>query len=188
MERITYSNDGLLLGEFTPNENYKLMGKYKGLYLWVDVNDGKFLEIEVCLNRKHSNSRDPLGTKKKSYDRVMTLDLVQSRSRVFKKPFEVSMVIIDGRYQGFGLAAKVYRYLIKKTGLTLQAGRCQSIGGRSIWNELAKYKDVQVVGKKDSSGLIDMEAGEDREISTGITGVNCYDSGKFTAYAYYKGL
>ena len=26
MERITYSNDGLLLGEFTPNENYKLMG------------------------------------------------------------------------------------------------------------------------------------------------------------------
>lgn len=188
MKRIVFDNDRLHLGLFTPTEDHKLIGKYRGLYLWVDANDGKFLEIEVCRDRSYSNLRDIFGIKTKSYDRIMTLDLEQSRSRVFKKSFEVSMVNIDGRYQGFGLAAKVYRYLMKKTGVTLKAGSQQSIGGRAVWNELAKYKDVQVVGKKDSSGLIDMEAGEDREMTTGIDGVNCYDSGTFTAYAYYRDL
>ena len=96
------------------------------------------------------------------------------------------MVAIDGWYQGFGLSAKIYRYLMKKTGITLKAGTQQSIGGRAIWNELAKYKDVQVVGKKNKY-CYDMEAGEEQEMSTGIDGVNCYDSGNFTAYAYYKG-
>ena len=75
---------------------------------------------------------------------------------------------------------------MKKIGLTLKAGTQQSPGGRFIWNELAKYKDVQVVGKKNKE-CYDMEAGEEREMSTGIDGVNCYDSGNFTAYAYYKG-
>ena len=48
MNRITYKNDMLHLGTFTPNEDYKLVGKYKGLYIWVDDNEGKFLQMEVC--------------------------------------------------------------------------------------------------------------------------------------------
>ena len=174
----------LHLGTFTPNEDYKLVGKYKGLYIWVDDNEGKFLQMEVCTD---NNSLSYLfGRKSKSYNRVMTLDLDRSRSRLFKNSYEISMVAIDGRYQGFGLSAKIYRYLMKKTGITLKAGTQQSIGGRAIWNELAKYKDVQVVGKKNKY-CYDMEVGEEQEMSTGIDGVNCYDSGNFTAYAYYKG-
>mgnify|MGYP003632751377 FL=1 len=184
MNRITYKNDMLHLGTFTPNEDYKLVGKYKGLYIWVDDNEGKFLQMEVCTD---NNSLSYLfGRKSKSYNRVMTLDLDRSRSRLFKNSYEISMVAIDGRYQGFGLSAKIYRYLMKKTGITLKAGTQQSIGGRAIWNELAKYKDVQVVGKKNKY-CYDMEVGEEQEMSTGIDGVNCYDSGNFTAYAYYKG-
>jgi hypothetical protein len=185
MNRIVYKNDKLHLGTFTPNEDYKLVGKYKGLYIWVDDNEGKFLQMEICTD---NNSLGYLfGRKSKSYNRVMLLDLEKSRSRLFKNSYEISMVAIDGRYQGFGLAAKIYRYLMKKTGITLKAGSHQSIGGRAIWNDLAAYKDVQVVGKR-SNEFIDMEAGEDQEMSTGIEGINCYDSGTFSAYAYYRDL
>ena len=185
MNRIVYKNDKLHLGTFTPDEDHKLVGKYKGLYIWVDDNEGQFLQMEICTD---NNSISRLfGRKSKSYNRVMVLDLDRSRSKLFKNSYEISMVAIDARYQGFGLAAKIYRYLMKKTGITLKAGTQQSIGGRAIWNDLAKYKDVQVVGKKNKD-CYDMEASEEREMTTGIKGVNCYDSGNFTAYAYYRDL
>ena len=124
---------------------------------------------------------------KANYDCVMVHStLKRVEARLFKESYEIAMVQIDSKYQGFGLAPKIYRYLMKKIGVTLKAGTQQSYGGRSIWNDLAAYKDVQVVGKKNKD-CYDMEAGEEREMTTGIKGVNCYDSGKFTAYAYYKG-
>ena len=183
MNRIVYGEGRQKLGAFQPDSQYKRIGSYKGLSVWLSAGHG-YMSVKVCCE-KRSNIARLFGNKAKQ-DCVMSVHLEKSRARLFKESYEISMVQIDSKYQGFGLAPKIYRYLMKKIGITLKAGTQQSLGGRFIWNELAKYKDVQVVGKKNKE-CYDMEAGEEREMSTGIDGVNCYDSGKFTAYAYYKG-
>ena len=183
MKRIVYGEGRQKLGSFKPDSQYARIGSYKGLGVWM-AKGYEYMSVRVCCEKRSNLAR--LFGNKANYDCVMSIHLEKSRARLFKESYEIAMVQIDSKYQGFGLAPKIYRYLMKKIGLTLKAGTQQSYGGRSIWNDLAAYKDVQVVGKKNKD-CYDMEAGEGREMSTGIKGVNCYDSGKFTAYAYYKG-
>jgi len=186
MERIVYGEGRQRLRKFTPSCNYDRIGSYRGLSVWMAKGFG-VTHIEVCSEKDKDLGRLFGRETKSNLTRVMSIHLTKSRARLFKDSYEVSMVIIDSKYQGYGLAPKIYRYLMKKVGITLKAGNCQSYGGRSIWNELANYKDVEVVGSKSGYGVMDMESGDEREMSTGIDGVQCYDSGKFTAYAYYKG-
>jgi hypothetical protein len=54
------------------------------------------------------------------------------------------MTQLDHRYGGRGIAAKAYRYIIKKLGLTIQAGTAQSKGGRKVWFDLAQINDLNV--------------------------------------------
>jgi len=54
------------------------------------------------------------------------------------------MTRLDHRYGGRGIAAKAYRYIIKKMGITLQAGTAQSKGGRKVWFDLAQANDLEV--------------------------------------------
>lgn len=183
MKRIIYGRGRQKLGKFKPNDQFEKIGSYKGLSVWL-AQDGKFMNVQIA-RKSGANITRLFGRAR--YNSVMIIDLEKSKARVFKDSYEITMVIIDSTYQGFGLAPKIYRYLMRKIGITLKAGIQQSPGGRSIWNDLAKCKDVQVVGKKNGN-CYDMEAGEEREMSTGIKGVNCYDSGNFTAYAYYTNL
>jgi len=184
MDRIVYGEGRQKLGKFKPDNRYEKIGSYKGLSVWLAQED-RFMNVQICCEKRSNIAR--LFGNKASYDRVMTVDLEKSRARLFKDSYEISMVLVDSTYQGYGLAPKIYRYLMKRMGITLKAGTQQSYGGRSVWNDLAKYKDVQVVGKKNRD-CYDMQAGEEREMSTGIDDVNCYDSGNFTAYAYYIDL
>lgn len=57
----------------------------------------------------------------------------------------VSMVSVDNEYKGNGLSHKLYRWLlVNHPKLVLRAGPDQSPGGRYIWYNLAKYKDILI--------------------------------------------
>ena len=62
--------------------------------------------------------------------------------------WHVDMVKVDSRYKGKKLAHKLYRFLMKTLDITLMAGSSQSVGGRYIWNTLAKDRNITVYAKK----------------------------------------
>ena len=62
--------------------------------------------------------------------------------------WHVDLVEVDSRYKGKKLSNKLYRFVLKTLGITLMAGSSQSVGGRYIWNTLAKDRHVTVYAKK----------------------------------------
>ena len=62
--------------------------------------------------------------------------------------WHVDLVEVDSRYKGKKLANKLYRFVLKTLGITLMAGSSQSVGGRYIWNTLAKDRNITVYAKK----------------------------------------
>ena len=62
--------------------------------------------------------------------------------------WHVDLVEVDSRYKGKKLANKLYRFVLKTLGITLMAGTSQSVGGRYIWNTLAKDRNITVYAKK----------------------------------------
>lgn len=174
MTRIDYPKNQRL-GFFYPGHtDYEKVGSYRGLQIWAN-SDEECILLEVVI---------PTPTKNK-YVRVMAVDL--SRSDLCDNVWEVGTTAVSTAYQGFGLAPKIYRYLMKKTGITLQAGNSQSAGGRSIWHSLSKFEDVLILGKRFRKPLLVLEADEDeKEITTGIDKFEIYDSAGFCAFASYS--
>jgi len=175
MTRIDYPKKHRL-GHFYPRHTgYEKVGSYRGLQIWGDFDDDECILLEVV-------SPSPIKNK---YVRTMTIDL--SRSQYGDQVWEVGTTVISTAYQGFGLAPKIYRYLMKKMGITLQAGNSQSIGGRSIWHSLSKFDDVIILGKRFRKPLMVLEADEDeKELTTGIDKFEIYDSAGFSAFASYN--
>ena len=62
--------------------------------------------------------------------------------------WHVDLVEVDSRYKGRKLAIKLYRFVIKTLDITMMAGTSQSVGGRYIWNTLAKDREITVYAKK----------------------------------------
>ena len=62
--------------------------------------------------------------------------------------WHVDLVEVDSRYKGKKLANKLYRFVLKTLDITLMAGSSQSVGGRYIWNTLAKDRSVVVYARK----------------------------------------
>ena len=79
--------------------------------------------------------------------------------------WHVDLVEVDSRYKGKKLANKLYRFVLKTLGITLMAGSSQSVGGRYIWNTLAKDRHVTVYAKKGVySKVIDFPKAGKREL------------------------
>ena len=79
--------------------------------------------------------------------------------------WHVDLVEVDSRYKGKKLANKLYRFVLKTLGITLMAGSSQSVGGRYIWNTLAKDRHVTVYAKKGVySNVIDFPKTGKREL------------------------
>jgi hypothetical protein len=79
--------------------------------------------------------------------------------------WHVDMVEVDSRYKGRRLATKLYRFLLKTLDITLMAGSSQSIGGRYIWNSLAKDRNITIYAKKGPySTVIDFPKPGKREL------------------------
>lgn len=72
--------------------------------------------------------------------RVMHMQLTQEMGDVHA----VSMVRIDPKFQGFGLAPKVYEKIIKETNIALSTDECQTPGGQYIWTKLLERKGIDI--------------------------------------------
>ena len=62
--------------------------------------------------------------------------------------WHVDMVEVASRDKGRRLATKLYGFLLQTLDITLMAGSSQSIGGRYIWNSLAKDRNITIYAKK----------------------------------------
>ncbi len=83
--------------------------------------------------------------------------------------WHVDLVEVDSRYKGKKLANKLYRFLMKTLDITMMAGWAQSAGGRYIWNNLAKDKDITVYAKKGLySKVIDFPKAGKRELKSNL--------------------
>ena len=95
--------------------------------------------------------------------------------------WHVDLVEVDSRYNGKKLANKLYRFVLKTLGITLMAGSSQSVGGRYIWNTLAKDRHVTVYAKKGVySKVVDFPKAGKRELMSNH--FNLYDT-KAAIYA-----
>jgi hypothetical protein len=62
------------------------------------------------------------------------------------KCLQVEMAGIKDEYSGMNLPIKLYSWLILQQGIVMVSGFEQSIGGRSIWERLAKVSGVFIFG------------------------------------------
>ena len=92
--------------------------------------------------------------------------------------WHVDLVEVDSRYKGKKLANKLYLFVLKNLEITLMAGTTQSVGGRYIWNTLAKDKGITVYAKKGlrgvNSAIIDFPKAGKRELVSNL--FNLYDT------------
>lgn len=96
---------------------------------------------------------------------VCEIDLSQINKRHKSIAWQVDNVRVDQRFQGFGLVPRFYKYIMKKLDIILEAGTYQSPGGRYIWAQLSKVKDVTVFAKSVNSKAYSVECDEsDREL------------------------
>tara|TARA_R110002167_G_scaffold139484_2_gene327071 strand:+ start:2911 stop:3468 length:558 start_codon:yes stop_codon:yes gene_type:complete len=139
MDRITMKKKEAL-GFFDTKPTYsdwRMIGSFSKLQVWVDDSMDESLWIEV-VDTSVVHGRSPQRVK-----RVLEIQL----SITEFKAFHIDMTRLDHRYAGKGIAAKAYRYIIKKLGITLQAGSAQSKGGRKVWFDLAQINDLNVYTK-----------------------------------------
>ena len=130
MNRIDM-NKRIALKAKRPEGTY--LGKLKGMRVYLEGEVGDeviFIQVYENLN---------LGDGK--YQLIADLNLFNGNA---KGAYHVDLMRVDYRYQGHGLAPLVYRYVLRKLGIVIQAGKCQSAGGRKLWAQLAKMGGVIV--------------------------------------------
>jgi len=149
------------LGYFDTKANddtWVKLGSFSKLQVWVDNSMQKegYLEVDVV---------DTSVEHGKSPQRVKRVLNIQLSVGDFSNAFHIDMTQLDHRYGGRGIAAKAYRYIIKRIGITIQAGTIQSKGGRKVWFDLAQVNDLEVYTKsKFSKSYVVGIDEEEREI------------------------
>lgn len=109
------------------------LGKLKGMLVYLEGEVGdEVVFVQVYENLALSGGRRQL---------IADLNLFNGNA---KGAYHVDLMRVDYRYQGHGLAPLIYRFVMQKLGIILQAGTCQSAGGRKLWAQLAKMKGITV--------------------------------------------
>ena len=125
------------LGYENPLSDDILLGKKLGMDIYMRKS-GKEIEV-FAFDRRKVNRK---GEMKLIGDIVLWKEKMDNC-------WSVSMVRIDSQYKGFGLAKKIYKFLLSKMeNFVLVSGQHQSVGGRYIWNELAKDKSINIFARK----------------------------------------
>ena len=105
------------------------------------------------------------GEMETRYRIVATVDLIKHRGACHA--WHVDMLKVDSRYKGKNLAIKIYKFLMRKMDIIMMAGSQQSVGGRYVWNKLAKSPGVVVYAKKSPySKIIDFPKTGKRELTS----------------------
>jgi len=167
MDRITMRKREDL-GFFAPDDSI-LIGSFRKLQVWYTIWEDDMIAIDV-IDTSISHKRIPSRKKR-------VLDVQLSKSSDFTNAWHIDMTRLDYRYAGKGIAARAYSYVIKKLGIMIQAGDCQSKGGRKIWFDLAKDKGLTISGQtkygKANIVSVDKKAREVR-----LKGKDIYDGNK----------
>lgn len=144
------------LGFFdTKGPDYVKIGSFRKLHVYVDQSVKGYIDVDV-VDPTVQHGRSPQRLK-----RVLTIQL----SITEFKAFHIDLTKLDKTYSGRGIAAQAYRYIIKKLGITLQAGSAQSKGGRKVWFDLAQVMDLAVYAKSRHSKAYDVGIDtEEREV------------------------
>lgn len=163
-KRFDLDEDDFDLGEFGA-EHLKVYATTTANGSYVDV----FLVDESQRNSKNRQ-------------RVIA-NIVFSRHKGAVPTYSSYYTRIDNEYTGFDIAPKLYEYLLTRyPGWVLKAGTSQSIGGKSIWNRLAKSKKINVCA-------VNRKTGEEYRCAFSDTGevdcaVDVYSENNFHLYAY----
>tara|TARA_B110000971_G_scaffold59207_1_gene60404 strand:- start:319 stop:867 length:549 start_codon:yes stop_codon:yes gene_type:complete len=179
MDRIEMKKKASL-GYFDTKANddtWTRLGSFSKLQVWVDdsMMEEGYLEVDV-VDTSVQHGRSPQRVKR-------VLNITLSIGEDFSNAFHIDMTQLDHRYGGRGIAAKAYRYIMKHMDITLQAGTCQSKGGRKVWFDLAKMQDLQVWAqtKHGKSTVVDIDK-ELREVCLPKKAI--YDSERVETYVF----
>lgn len=159
MERIDLSKS-VRLGYFAhfDADEAKRIGSYRHLVVYQTIFDKEYrddhLQIKVV---------DFGNTNRKGHPKlVMEID---ASTLYEKNAFHIDITRIDSVYQGWGIAPKIYRLIMKRLGVILQAGSMQSAGGRAVWAALAKMPDINMFAKTPRGKVLhDIEVDDSNEI------------------------
>jgi hypothetical protein len=162
VDRITM-NKGVTLG-YGNLDDMELVGRSFGYDIYVEQEERSYQTVWVYDRNVTKRCR-----------RSVTYDdgLMETRYRiaakielsVYRGAWHVDLLNVDSRYKGNNLAVKIYKLLMRKMDITLNAGSCQSAGGRYVWNKLAKTPGVVVYAKKSPySKVIDFPKAGNREL------------------------
>ena len=152
------------------------IGKLRNMLVYIEGDVGEdVIIVKAYLNKPlRDNKYQPIA------------DLILCKE-YYKNAYHVDLMRIDNRYQGHGIAPKFYRYVMKKLGIVIQAGRMQSAGGRQIWSKLCDMKDVVMFGRK-GRRLYQLEVDDETGELVTLEGVKVYDGPyKFDTFACYQG-
>jgi hypothetical protein len=135
MERISFSKRV----RFYPEElDGDYVGRFRGMLIYIDGEVGdELINIKAYLNK-------PIGKRVVRHQLVAEVCMSTGSQGYTKNAYHVDLCQIDNRFQGHGLAPLLYRYLMRKLCISIQAGMTQSPGGRNIWATLAKMNDIVV--------------------------------------------
>jgi|TARA_B110000285_G_C14962790_1_gene532514 hypothetical protein len=155
MDRINMKKSERLGFFDTKGPDYVKIGSFRKLHVYVDQSVKGYIDVDV-VDPTVQHGRSPQRLK-----RVLTIQL----SITEFKAFHIDLTKLDKTYSGRGIAAQAYRYIIKKLGITLQAGSVQSKGGRKVWFDLAQVMDLAVYAKSRHSKAYDVGIDtEEREV------------------------
>lgn len=132
------------------------LGKLRGMLVYLEGEIGdEHLMIRLYRNEELANGKHNV-----------IAELMLS-TEYCKGAYHVDLMRVSHRYQGHGIAPLLYAFLLRKLGIILQAGTCQSGGGQRLWAELAKMKGITVFAatkRSKSALLIDLDK-EDEELT-----------------------
>lgn len=136
----------------------KFVGKLRGMLVYMEGEVGDDCIMVMVYQAKHKGYYHKKDSK---YQPIAELTL---STEMFDNAYHVDMMRIDYRFQGHGIAPLLYRYLLRRLGIIIQAGTMQSAGGRKLWASLAKMKDVLVFASYRRGGRIfEIDVDEDAE-------------------------
>lgn len=149
------------------------IGRLRGMDVYLEGDVGDYVIMLVLYGEKNRS-----GLRK-------VISKLSLSTEYCRGAYHVDLMEVDQRYQGHGIAPLLYRYAMRKLGIVLQAGVSQSAGGRKIWAQLAKMKDVTIFaayarGRKQAY-VLEAEA-EDEELEH--ESIELYDGRKVYTFAF----
>ena len=158
VDRITM-NKGNFLG-YGNLDDLELAGKAFGYDIYIEKEENTYMTVWVYDRNVTKRVRNIIGEMETRFRGVAKVDMTKDRGA-----WHIDLTEVDSRYKGHNLAAKIYRFIMKKMDITLMAGTSQSAGGRYVWNKLAKSPSVVVYAKKSRySKIFDFPKSGKREL------------------------